>query len=43
MLAKTSVRADGAPQNNTGLGHRGGDDCRIIRFLCEPLMEKIGF
>jgi hypothetical protein len=43
MFAKAAVRADGTPQNNAGLGHRGSDDRRILHFLGKALMENVGF
>jgi hypothetical protein len=42
MPAGTSTRAGGSPENDTGLGHRGCDDLRIVQFVGKALMEVVG-
>ena len=41
MLAKGSVGADGAPENDARLRHRRSDHVRIVALLGRALVEKI--
>jgi hypothetical protein len=41
MLAKGSIGADSAPENDAGPCHGRGDGVRIVAFLCGALVDEI--
>jgi len=41
MLGERDIGAGRPAQNNTRLGHRRGNNLRVIGLLCEALLEKI--